>query len=60
MNVDGSDSNEPLDEPSFRKVMGYRDVPAHIDEDEGQQIPEQRETQADYITHAAVAVRIFK
>src|SRR6202020_2730949 len=39
--------------------MGYRDVPAHVDEDNGKQIAEQRETQADYITRVSGIMRVY-
>jgi nucleoporin GLE1 len=59
---DGPNLNQPLDELSLRKVMGYRDVPAHLDEaDKGKQITvaEQRETQADYITRISGIMRVY-
>jgi nucleoporin GLE1 len=59
INVDGSDSNQPFDEVSLRKAMGYRDVPAHVDENSGKQIPEQRESQADYITRVSGIMRVY-
>jgi nucleoporin GLE1 len=39
--------------------MGYRDVPAHVDEDNGKQIPEQRESQAEYITRVSGIMRVY-
>jgi nucleoporin GLE1 len=59
VDVGGSDSNQPFDEVSLRKAMGYRDVPAHVDEDSGKQIPEQRESQADYITRVSAIMRVY-
>ncbi|KIM76818.1 hypothetical protein PILCRDRAFT_826026 [Piloderma croceum F 1598] len=59
VDVDGSDSNQPFDEVSLRKAMGYRDVPAHVDEDNGKQIPGQRESQAEYITRVSGIMRVY-
>jgi len=50
VNVDGFDSNQPFDEVSLRKVMGYHSyMLTRVDEDGGKQLPEQRGSQADYI-----------
>ena len=60
VNADGSEASQPFDEVSLRKVMGYRDVPAHVDDDDnGKQVPEQRETQSDYITRVSGIMRVF-
>lgn len=62
VNVDDSDSNQRFDEQSLRKAMGYRDVPAHQDEDDsGKQVtvPEHRESQADYITRVSGIMRVY-
>jgi nucleoporin GLE1 len=59
INVDGSNSDQPFDEVSLRKAMGYRDVPAHLDEDSGKQVPEQRESQAEYITRVSGIMRVY-
>jgi nucleoporin GLE1 len=58
INLDGTDSNEPFEEVSARKAMGYRDVPSHKD-DEGKKVEEQREPQGEYILRVAGIMRVY-
>jgi nucleoporin GLE1 len=58
--LDESDNKGEMDdEQTMRKLMGYRDVLTHIDEETGERVLEQRESETEYALRVAGIMRVY-
>jgi hypothetical protein len=58
--LDESNNKGEMDgEQTRRKLMGYRDVPTHIDEKMGGRVPEQHEPETEYVLRVAGIMCVY-